>query len=149
MLDGVFFLVGFCSPYGLYSHTLFSVVLQAAVLGGMAFMVFDSRAMGVLIASAVLLHLPPDYFTGQKLLIPGGEMVGLHLYDRPAWDFALEVPLVLLGWAAARRSSGERTWLTSSWLLAAVLGFQLLFDATNSNRVRKPTACFRSMTPEF
>ena len=149
VLDGVFFLVGFCSPYGLYSHTLFSVLLQSAVLGGAAFLVFDSRAIGVLFASAVLLHLPPDFFTGQKLLLPGGEMVGLHLYDRPKWDFAIEVPLVLLGWMASRRSSGERTWVTSAWVLVAVLGIQLLFDATSSRRLRKPTACFGSMTPEF
>ena len=149
MLDGIFFLVGFCSPYGLYSHTIFSVLLQSAILGGAAFLVFDSRAMGVIFASAVVLHLGADYLTGQKLWVPGGEFVGLGLYDRPQWDFALEVPMVLLGWMASRRSSGERTWMTSAWVLVAVLAIQLLFDATSSRRLRKPSACFRSMTPEF
>ena len=149
LLDGVFFLVGFCSPYGLYSHTLYSVLLQSAVVGGAAFLVSGSRTMGLLFAVVVLLHLPADYFTGNKLMYPGGEMVGLNLYDRPAWDFVLEAPLVVLGWIAARRATTVRSWMTSPWLLALVLGVQLLNDATHSNRLRKPTACFRSMTPEF
>jgi hypothetical protein len=149
VLDGVFFLVDFCSPYGLYSHTIFSVLLQSAVVGGAAFLVTDSRPMGVLFASAVLLHLPADFFTGRKLFFPGGEMVGLNLYNRPWWDLALEVPLVLLGWWAARRSSSIRSWTTSAWLLVFVLGVQVMYDATHSSRLRKPTACFRSTTPEF
>jgi hypothetical protein len=150
VLDGVFFLTGFCSPYGLYSHNIYSVLLQAAVLGGAAFLIFDSRQVGVLFASAVLLHLAADLLTGQKLLVPGGEMIGLYLYDRPVWDFVLEVPLLFLGWLAARRSFRVRTWLTSTWLLALFLAVQALFDTTmHSPRTRKPTACFRSMTPEF
>lgn len=149
VLDAIFYLVDFCSPYGLYSHTIFSVLLQSAVLGGTAFLVSGSRAMGVLFASAVLLHLPADFITGQKLMYPGGEMVGLALYDRPRWDFALEMLLVVLGWMAARRYSRVRTWMTSAWLLAFVLGVQVLYDATHSRSLRKPTACFRSMTPEF
>jgi len=140
--------VDFCSPYGLYSHTIFSVLLQAAILGGAAFLFFDSLAMGVLFASAVVLHLAADFFTGLKLMVPGGEFVGLNLYDRPWWDLALEVPLVVLGWLAARRVS-ERSWMTSRWLLALVLGLQVFFDATHTGRLRKPTACFRSTTPEF
>ena len=149
VLDGVFFLVDFCSPYGLYTHTIYSVLLQSAVLGGAAFLYFDSRDVGLLFASVVLLHLAADYFTGQKLFVPGGEFVGLRLYDRPLWDFALEVPVVLLGWMAARRSSIRRSWTTSVWLLVLILGVQSFFDATHDNRLRKPTACFRSTTPEF
>lgn len=149
VLDGVFFLLDLCSPYGLYTHTIFSVLLQSAVLGGAAFLVFDSRRVGVLVAAAMLLHLPADFFTGQKLFVPGGEMMGLNLYDRPAWDFALEAPLVVLGWVAVRRSSRMHGWMTSAWVLVLVLGVQVVFDATHSRRLRKPTACFRSMTPEF
>ena len=149
VLDGAFFLLGVCSPYGLYTHTIFSVLLQSAVAGGAAFLVFDSRAMGALFAASVLLHLPADFMTGRKLFFPGGEMVGMNLYARPVWDFALEMPLVVLGWVAARRSSGAHVWMTSAWLLALVLGVQLLDDATLSRRLRKPTACYRSLTPEF
>ena len=95
------------------------------------------------------VHLPADFFTGQKLLFPGGEMVGMNLYARPVWDFALEVPLVVVGWVAARRSFRVHVWMTSAWLLALVLGVQLMYDATHYRRLRKPTACFRSLTPEF
>ena len=149
MLDGVFFLLNFCSPYGLYSHTIFSVLLQSAIVGGAAFLVLDSRSVGVLCAAAVILHLAADYITGLKLMIPGGEFVGLNLYDRPMWDFALEVPLVVLGWLAARSFLPDRSWVTSRWVLALVLGLQLFYDATHLHHLRKPTACFRSMTPEF
>ena len=150
VLDGVFVLLGSCNPYGLYTHTIFSVLLQSAVVGGTAFLVFDSRTLGLLLAAAVLLHLPADFLTGQKLMYPGGELVGLNVYERPWLDFVLEVPLVVAGWMAARRSSRQRSWTTSAWTLALVLGVQVVFDvAAHSPRTRKPTACFRSMTPEF
>ena len=149
VLDGVFFLVGFCSPYGLYTHTIHSVLLQSAVIGGAAFLYFGSRDVGLVFASAVLLHLAADYFTGQKLFVPGGEFVGLRLYDRHWWDFALEVLVVMLGWVAARRSSARFSWMASVWLLALVLAVQSFYDATQNRRLRKPTACFRSTTPEF
>ena len=148
VLDGVFFLIGFCSPYGLYSHTIYSVLLQSAVVGATAFLFFDSPTVGVVFASAVILHLAADFFTGLKLMVPGGEFVGLNVYDRPWLDFVLEVPVVVSGWLVARRYS-ERTWMTSRWVLVLVLGVQLFYDATHSRRLRKPTACFRSMTPEF
>ena len=150
VLDGVFVLIGSCNPYGLYTHTIFSVLLQSAVVGGAAFLAFDSRRLGVLFAAAVLLHLPADFLTGQKLMYPGGELVGLNIYERPWWDFALEVPLVVLGWLATRRSLQLRSWMTSAWMLALVLSVQAVFDAaSHSPHTRKPTACFRSMTPEF
>jgi hypothetical protein len=139
VLDGVFFLFNVCSPYGLYSHTIYSVLLQSALVGGTAFLVFDSRSMGAIFAAAVLLHLPADFFTGRKLLFPGGEMVGLNFYDRPVWDFFLEAPLVVLGWTVARRS----------FSVQGVVGVQAVDNATHSRRLRKPTACFRSLTPEF
>ena len=150
VLDGVFFLLGVCSPYGLYTHTIFSVLLQTAVVGGAAFLVFDSRTVGALFAAAVFLHLPADFITGLKLMYPGGDMVGLNLYDSPWWDFALEAPLLVLGWMAARRSFRVRTWTTSVWFLMFLLGVQALSGATaHSQHGGKPTACYRSTTSEF
>lgn len=149
-LDALFFLVGFCSPYGLYTHTLYSVLLQAAVLGGAAFLLTGSRSMGGLYASAVLLHLAADLLTGQKILLPGGEMHGLYLYNHPIRDFVLESPLVLLGWLAARRSTFASTWMTSAGLLVPILLAQVVFDVTmHSRNTRKPTACFRASTPRY
>ena len=149
ILDLLFALVGFCSPYGLYTHTIWSVVLQAAVIGGAAFLISGSRPMGALFASAVLLHLSADFITGRKLFLPGGELVGLRVYDRPALDFLLEVPIALVGWLVMRRRKRSAAWATSGWVLAAVLATQLVFDATADARFRKPNACFRSTTPRF
>ena len=146
-LDGLFFFVGFCSPYGLYTHTLYSVLLQAAVLGGAAYLITDSRAQGALYASAVLLHLGADLFTGQKILFPGGEMHGLYFYNHPLWDFALEAPLVVLGWFVARRSAVSSSWITSGGMLLSILAVQVVFDITmHSRNTRKPTACFHATT---
>ena len=50
----------------------------------------------------------------------------------------------------ARRHSEGRTWMTSGLVLMLFLGVQLFFDATmDSRKIRKPTACFRSTTPEY
>ena len=146
ILDLLFALVGFCSPYGLYSHTLYSVVLQAAVIGVVAFLISGSRPMGALFASAVLLHLCADFITGRKLFLPGGELVGLRLYDKPALDFLLEVPIVILGWLVMRRRKRSVAWATSGWLLAALLATQFVFDLKDP-MLRKPNACFRSTIP--
>jgi len=145
--DGLFYLAGICSPYGLYTHTLYAVLLQAALVGAAAFLLTDSRGSGVLYTSAVLLHLPADYFTGQKLLFPGGEFVGLYLYDVPPADFALETVIVLIGWYAIRRKARDPVWLRSGWLLGCVLATQAVFDITAHSRMTtKPTACFRTPT---
>ena len=149
ILDLLFALVGFCSPYGLYTHTLYSVVLQAAIIGAAAFLVSGSRAMGALFTSAVLLHLSADFITGRKLFLPGGEMVGLWVYENPPLDFLLEVPIVIVGWLLVRRSRRSAAWVTSGWVLAALLATQFVFDLTADPRLRKPNACFRSTTPEF
>ncbi len=146
-LDGLFFVIGFCSPYGLYTHTIYSVVLQAAVVGGGVYLIAGSRRLGALFATAVLLHLAADMFTGQKILFPGGEMHGLYFYYHPLWDFALEVPLVVLGWLAARRSAATPAWTTSVGVLVSILVVQLVFDTTTHSRnTRKPTACFHTTT---
>ena len=147
-LDGLFYLVGFCNPYGLYTHTMYSVLLQAAIVGGAAFLATDSRSMGTLFVTAVLLHSAADFITGQKLLLPGGDMHGLYFYDHPLWDFAVEAPVVLLGWLAARRAALSNSWTTSVWMVVSLLAVQVVFDTTmHSNTTRKPTACFRTLNP--
>lgn len=148
LLELLFAIGGVCSPYGLYTHTLYSVLLQAAIIGAAAFLASGSRALGALFAMAVLLHLPGDFITGRKLFLPGGEMVGLKIYDKPALDFLLEVPIVVVGWLVVRRRQSA-AWVTSGWVLAALLAAQFVFDVTADPRLRKPNACFRSTTPEF
>ena len=144
--DGLYAVLGICSPYGLYSHTVHAVVLEAAIVGGAAFLATRSRVTALTFAVVVLLHVPADYFTGRKLLLPGGELVGLLWYERPVYDFVLEVPTVLLGWWVLRLSGKAPRWATSVWVLAFVLIGQTAFDVVSSRRGRgvKPSACFRT-----
>jgi len=144
--DAVYSVLGICSPYGLYSHTLHAVVLEAAIVGGMAFLATGSRVTALTFAFVVLLHVPADYFTGRKLLLPGGEMVGLSWYDRPLYDYLLEVPTVLLGWWLLRRSGRAPRWATAVWMLVLVLIVQTAFDVVSAGTSRgvKSSACFRN-----
>ncbi len=144
VVDVAYSLTGICSPYGLYSHTVHAVVLQAAVVGGAAFLASGSRSRGVLFAAVVLLHMPADYFTGSKLLLPGGEIVGMNLYDVPLHDFLLEVPVLVAGWWLLRRSERAPRWTSSPWTLVALVLVQGSFDALRlgeGGRL-KPSRCF-------
>ena len=146
IVDAMYSVVGICSPSGLYSHTLQAVVLEAAIIGGMAFLASGSRVTALTFAVVVLLHVPADYFTGRKLLLPGGEMVGLLWYERPLYDYLLEVPTVLLGWWLLRRDGRAPRWATSVWVLVLVLVVQTAFDVVSARTSRgfKPSACFRA-----
>ena len=148
IVDALYAIAGICSPYGLYSHTLHAVVLEAAIIGGIAFLATGSRVTGLTFAVVVLLHVPADYFTGRKLFLPGGEMVGLQWYDRPVYDYLLEVPIVLLGWWLLRRSGRAPRWATSGGMLALVLVVQTAFDLASASMRGglKPNACARAAT---
>src|SRR5579864_1456260 len=63
VLDGVYFVIGLCSPTGLYSHTIYVLLLQAAVVGGAAFLATESLSVGIIFAVTVLLHVPADFIT--------------------------------------------------------------------------------------
>jgi hypothetical protein len=145
ILDALFVVIGSCNPSGLYSHTLPAAALLAVVVGAVAYFATGQRATGWLAATLVLAHLPADYITGRKLFWPGGELMGLRLYDHPIADFALEALLVLLGWWLLRRRSWAPRWATGRMALAALLVLQLSADIVGSlqNGV-KPSACART-----
>lgn len=149
ILDAAYSVAGFCSPYGLYSHTLPAVVLETAIVAGIAYLVTRSRATTLLAALVVLLHIPADFLTGRKLLWPGGEMTGMDWYDRPLHDFLLEVPTVLVGWWLLRRSRRAPRWATSVPVLALILLLQATFDVVTARTGRgiKPSACFIMRAP--
>jgi hypothetical protein len=140
VLDVAMAVTRICNPYGLYSHTVHAVLLLAAVIGGAAFLTSDSRQIGLVVAAAVLLHLPPDLITGHKIFWPGGPFFGLALHWHPRLDFLVEVPVALGGWWLLRRSAGAPRW-ASSWVAAAALVLvQATFNFATDNEV-KPTAC--------
>lgn len=147
IVDGVYFVLGICSPYGLYSHTLQAVVLEAAVVAGMVFLATGSRGAAATFAVIVLLHIPADFLTGRKLLLPGGELAGLLWYERPLYDFLLEVPTALLGWWVLRRSGKGPSWATTYWALGMALIAQTAFDVASARSAGhiKPSACFSTV----
>lgn len=143
VVDLLYVVLGICSPYGLYSHTVWAVAIEAVLAGGLAYLATGSRSIALSFGAVVLLHIAGDYFTGRKLLVPGGDMVGLQGYDHPGWDFMLEAVAVGSGWWLLRRSGHQPRWATSVWLLLLTLGVQAAFDmaATGTGRSQKPTAC--------
>jgi hypothetical protein len=141
--DALYWAAGFCSPYGLYSHTVHAVVLEAALVSGIALLVTGSRPIALMFAIVVLLHIPADYFTGHKLFIPGGEMVGLRLYDRPLLDWLLEMPIAIGGWWLLRRSGRAPRWAASIWAILFLVVVQTTLDiiARPGGGGIKPNAC--------
>jgi hypothetical protein len=142
IVDALFFVAGACNPNGLYSHTLPAAALVAAVTGVIAYAVTKQRATGALCALLVLAHLPPDFVTGHKLFWPGGEIVGLRLYDHPIADFALESALVATGWWLLRTRGGAPRWATTRAVLALLLVTQIAVEAAGAIAGGvKPSAC--------
>ncbi|MDB4916237.1 MAG: hypothetical protein JWM95_3881 [Gemmatimonadetes bacterium] len=142
VVDTGYFLASFCSPYGLYSHTLYIVALEAGVVGGIALLVTGSRAMAVMFSLVVLLHAPADYFTGYKLTLPGGDLHGLDLYRKPWLDLMLELPTIAVGWWLLRRSGRGPAWARSPYSVILVLALQIGFDGIAvAAGVQKPSGC--------
>ena len=139
-VDVTLAIAGVCNPYGLYSHTVHAAALQAAVLGGVAFLVTGSRAIAFASALMVFLHLPLDLVTGYKIFWPGGPMLGLDVYERPLLDFVIEVPILVSGWWLLRRSRNAPRWATSVLVLVVLIAGQGALDLLAGEGV-KPSAC--------
>jgi hypothetical protein len=138
LLDVGYALVGICSPFGLYSHTVPAVALLAVTFGGVAYLATGSRSTGLAAAALVLLHLPADMITGYKYVWPGGPMMGLQLYKRPVLDFVLESLIVVGGWWLLRRDTKLPRWATVGAVLGGLLLVQAVFD---SGKIGKPSGC--------
>jgi hypothetical protein len=144
-VDALFVLAGICNPHGLYSHTIPAAVLIAALTGAVVYFATDRRSTGALAALLVLAHLPGDYVTGRKLFWPGGELMGLQLYERPGLDFALESMIAVGGWWLVRATGRAPRWATGMLALAAVLLLQGALDTVGARGGgTKPTACGRA-----
>lgn len=147
VVDAMFVVARSCNPFGLYSHTLPAVILIAAVTGAIAYVSTDRRATGVLAAILVLAHAPLDYVTGLKLFWPGGELMGLRLYEYPVADFTLESLIVIAGWWLVRSRAPAPRWATAWPALVALLLVQGALDVAGAHGGgTKPTAC-ASVTP--
>jgi hypothetical protein len=138
LLDIAYALVGICSPFGLYSHTVPAAALLAVAVGGAAYVATGSRPTALAAGALVLLHLPADLITGYKYFWPGGPLMGLDLYRRPALDFVLEAVVALSGWWLLRRDARVPRWATVGAAAGALLLMQAAFD---SKAITKPSAC--------
>lgn len=148
ILDFAYAAVRFCSPLGLYSHSLPVLVPLAALAFAVGLATSRSAGAGLAMAAVVLLHLPADLLTGEKMLWPGGPIVGLQLYKQPLVDFAIELPLIVGGWALLRRApsgsswstgSNAPRWATSALALVALIAVQGAMDGMKLTG--KPTGC--------
>ena len=147
LVDALFVVARSCNPHGLYSHTIPAAALIAAVTGAAAYLVTDQRATGLLAALLVLAHLPLDFLTGFKLFWPGGELMGLRLYDWPVLDFVVEGALTALGWWLLRSREWAPRCAVTRGALVAVLVLQGVTDVVGHRRGGlKPSAC-ASVTP--
>jgi membrane-bound metal-dependent hydrolase YbcI (DUF457 family) len=88
----------------MYSHSLAAMVLLAALAFAVAAARTRDVASALLVGAVVITHVAGDYVTGLKPTWPGGPMIGLQLYDRPAFDFIFEVALLSGCWLLYRRS---------------------------------------------
>jgi hypothetical protein len=99
------------------SHSVPAVAAIALLFAAVTAALTRSRAATALVAATAVSHILLDYVTGQKPTWPGGPVVGLDLYSRPAWDFALLAGLAL--WRRSIPASTRARALTA--LLAALL----------------------------
>jgi hypothetical protein len=145
LLDLAYAKARFCSPLGLYSHALVplaTLTLAAIVVG---WVIFTNGKVPALLACAVLIHLPADFVTGEKLLWYNGPVVGLNLYRWPIADFFIELPIIVAGWWILRRSDGARRahpWATHWVALCFLIGVQGAMDVAKlSGEKVKPSGC--------
>jgi hypothetical protein len=103
LVEGAFDVLGRNNP--ILSHSLISVGL-CATLTALAVFVRHRSAMDALAVWLVYVsHWPADFINGLKPTWPGGPVVGLQLYDRPVFDWALELALLAACWIVYRKLS--------------------------------------------
>ena len=91
-------------PRGLYTHGFFPIAVAAVVAAALAFAMTHDTTGALIVAIVVASHWVLDYFTGIKPTWPGGPMVGMHMYARPAADVVVEGATILVGWLLYRRT---------------------------------------------
>lgn len=106
--DWIEWLVEAASPLhgtsAMVSHSIPSVLVGSTVVAVLALLFHAERPDAVALWLLYLSHWAADFLTGLKPTWPGGPMVGLRLYERPLWDFAIEAVVVGAAWIAYRRS---------------------------------------------
>jgi hypothetical protein len=140
VLDVAYALGGVCNLHGVYSHGLVAIALVACAFAVLAYLATRSAGVALVVGGLVLLHLPTDYLTGEKLGWTHGPVLGLFLYRWPLADFLVELPFILAGWWLVRRAAAAPRWVTARGALVVLLATQAAFDISAAiwNAPRKP-----------
>jgi membrane-bound metal-dependent hydrolase YbcI (DUF457 family) len=142
ILDLAYAAARFCSPAGLYSHSLPALAALAPVTAAAAWAATRRKDVALAAAALTLLHTPLDLITGYKLLWPGTHVVGLVLYEYPVADFLLEAPLTIAAWWYLRRRGNGPRRATATLALAALVAVQAAFDSAKLfGEKGKPSGC--------
>lgn len=80
------------------SHSLPAIAVLAAGGAAAGRLVYGSWYLARLLAALVISHILGDYVTGLKPTWPGGPLLGMLLYSRPALDFMFESAVIFCGW---------------------------------------------------
>ncbi len=128
---------------GAYNAQLYSHSLPAILAGALLFTLLFLRQTGDqrsawLVAAVYLTHPLLDLVTGEKPWWPGGPLLGANLYDRPAFDFALEATLAGAGWLIYKTtfaSLPRRQRLIA--VLFVLIACQALLDMGHELRLRR------------
>lgn len=128
--DAAVCLSGVRTVPGMLTHSIPAVAVLAAASAIACYAVSRDRRGMSLIFALVATHALGDYFTGIKPTWPGGPVIGLQLYQRPAIDFVLESAVILMGWLVYRMSfpPEERSSRSVYLVLAALILIQLAAD---------------------
>lgn len=90
----------------LYSHGIPAVVIGALLSALLYRLAFGGRG-ALFVGLGWLLHWPADFLTGVKPLLNERHMVGLHLYNMPWADLAMESVVLVAACALYWRVFGD------------------------------------------
>lgn len=128
------------------SHSLLSVLIGATVVAGVYWGVSRSRADAAILWLMYLSHWAADFITAAKAIWPNSREFGLNLYQHPVLDVLVESLVVMLCWAAYRRSLEPEArekrvgWLIPGGLVALQIGFALIQNPAVKDPLRQMLA---------
>lgn len=125
---------------GMLSHSF----AAAGLLAALAIVAYASNTRdlvsALVVAGVVVSHVLLDWVTGYKPTWPGGPMIGLGLYGRPALNLLVEGLVILAGVMLYRRSLPRRTrgWVDVGVMLGALVAMQTAIIVARALTVSLP-----------
>ncbi len=139
-MDSGLCIVGAYDPRGMLSHS-FGAIGVLAALGIVAYASNTRDFVSALVVGGVVVsHMLLDWVTGYKPTWPGGPMIGLRLYGRPALNLIVEGLVIFAGVMLYRRSLPPRTrgWIDVGVMVGALVGMQAAIIVVRALTVSLP-----------